>query len=285
MSLSGGTYTLYATGNPVVTGTTISSSWANNTLNDIATALSTCLLKDGTQTATASVPFAAGMTSTTGTFSGIVSVDDVTDTTSGTTGSIHTDGGIGIAKALYVGTTSTFVGVATHSANIDLNAADILMDDGRGILDDSSNEYLRFQKTATAVNQFDITNAAVNTNPQLSATGGDTNIGLDFQAKGTGVYRLLGTADTAAELRLLEDTDNGTNYTGLKAAAAIAANATFTLPSADGVAGNVLKTNGSATLSFGNPVTLGTEQASTSGVAIDFTGIPAGTKRIDILLV
>jgi len=39
MSRNGsGTYTLPA-GNPVVTGTTISSSWANNTLSDIATAL------------------------------------------------------------------------------------------------------------------------------------------------------------------------------------------------------------------------------------------------------
>jgi len=39
MAFSNGTYSLYSTGNPVVTGTTISSTWANNTLNDIATAL------------------------------------------------------------------------------------------------------------------------------------------------------------------------------------------------------------------------------------------------------
>jgi len=57
MAFSGGVYTLPA-GNPVVTGTTISSSWANTTLSDIATALSTCVLKDGTQTITANIPMA-----------------------------------------------------------------------------------------------------------------------------------------------------------------------------------------------------------------------------------
>jgi len=47
MSRNGsGTYNLPA-GNPVVTGTTISSSWANTTLNDIATALTGSLAADG----------------------------------------------------------------------------------------------------------------------------------------------------------------------------------------------------------------------------------------------
>lgn len=41
-----GTYSLPA-GNPVVTGTTISSTWANNTLNDIATALTASIANDG----------------------------------------------------------------------------------------------------------------------------------------------------------------------------------------------------------------------------------------------
>ena len=47
MSRNGsGTYTLPA-GNPVVTGTTISSTWANTTLTDIATALSNSIAADG----------------------------------------------------------------------------------------------------------------------------------------------------------------------------------------------------------------------------------------------
>ena len=50
-----GTYTLPA-GNPVVTGTTISSSWANNTLSDIASALTNCVTRDGQSPATANLP-------------------------------------------------------------------------------------------------------------------------------------------------------------------------------------------------------------------------------------
>jgi hypothetical protein len=52
MSRNGtGTYNLPA-GNPVVTGTTISSTWANNTLADIATALTGSLAADGQTPAT-----------------------------------------------------------------------------------------------------------------------------------------------------------------------------------------------------------------------------------------
>jgi len=52
MSRNGsGVYTLVA-GNPVVTGTTIASSWANNTLTDMATAITGSLASDGQTTAT-----------------------------------------------------------------------------------------------------------------------------------------------------------------------------------------------------------------------------------------
>jgi len=50
-----GTYTLPA-GNPVVTGTTISSTWANNTLNDIGNAMTASLAYDGQTVPVANLP-------------------------------------------------------------------------------------------------------------------------------------------------------------------------------------------------------------------------------------
>mgnify|MGYP003638083332 FL=1 len=61
---------------------------------------------------------AAAATVTTLTASGAASIDDTTDTTSGSTGSVHTDGGLGVAKALYVGTTAKIIGVTTHGGNV-----------------------------------------------------------------------------------------------------------------------------------------------------------------------
>jgi hypothetical protein len=50
MSRNGsGTYTLPA-GNPVVTGTTITTTWANNTLTDMANALTGSVASDGQTT-------------------------------------------------------------------------------------------------------------------------------------------------------------------------------------------------------------------------------------------
>jgi len=63
---------------------------------------------------------------------------------------------------------------------------------------------------------------------------------------------VAGTSAAGANLKLYEDTDNGTNYVSLKAADNIASNVTFTLPAADGTNGQALITNGSGTLSFGS---------------------------------
>lgn len=62
MAYSSGTYTVPSNSFSVpVTGTTISSTAAAALWADLETALTTCVLKDGTQVTTASVPFAVGI--------------------------------------------------------------------------------------------------------------------------------------------------------------------------------------------------------------------------------
>ena len=65
-------------------------------------------------------------------------------------------------------------------------------------------------------------------------------------------FAVTASAIAGAELQLPEATANGVNYVAVKAPNTLAANTTFTLPAADGTAGQVLQTNASGTLSFGN---------------------------------
>lgn len=74
MSYNGsGTFVINSTGNPVVTGTTISSTWANALTADLATGLSTALTKDGQTTPTANIPM--GTFKITGLGNGTVATD------------------------------------------------------------------------------------------------------------------------------------------------------------------------------------------------------------------
>lgn len=70
--------------------------------------------------------------------------------------------------------------------NLDTNSFNILIDDAHFIGDENGNEQIIFQTTSSAVNQFDITNAATGNSPEISATGDDTNISLKITPKGTG---------------------------------------------------------------------------------------------------
>jgi hypothetical protein len=65
-------------------------------------------------------------------------------------------------------------------ANLTINGAD------QEILDTNGNELLKLTETASAVNEVSVTNAATGAPPSLSSTGGDTNIHLLLQPKGTG---------------------------------------------------------------------------------------------------
>jgi hypothetical protein len=52
-----------------------------------------------------------------------------------------------------------------------------------------TEELIKFVETGSAVNEFTITNNATGSNPILSATGDDTNIGIDLTTKGTGFIK------------------------------------------------------------------------------------------------
>ncbi len=117
------------------------------------------------------------------------------------------------------------------------------------LADANANELIIFTTTASAVNEWTLANGGTGVNPKLTASG-ETNVGLDFQAKGTGTYRLLGTASQAAELRLYEDTDDGTNYTALKVGTQ-SADVTYTLPTAyPAVTGYMLSSTDAGVMSW-----------------------------------
>jgi len=110
--------------------------------------------------------------------------------------------------------TDTLVGKATTDTltNKTLTAPKI----GTSILDTNGNELFLLTATGSAVNELTYANAATGNKPSFTATGGDTNIGVSIQPKGSGTV----TIDA------------------------------LTFPAADGSADQILTTNGSGVLSF-----------------------------------
>ena len=175
--------------------------------------------------------------------------------------------------------------------DLDCNSFDILFDDNTGIRDDSDNEQLTFQKTTSAVNNFEMTNQATGTSPTLAAVGGDSNIDMVLVPKGTGETKVgTGSADatitSSGAHNLILDTNSGTNsgtITITDAAngnIAIAPNGSgavvldgLSWPTSDGTANYVLKTDGSASLSW-------TEMAGgTDWQAVQSTGFTAAAGK------
>jgi hypothetical protein len=125
--------------------------------------------------------------------------------------------------------------------------------DGGFIADANGNEQIIFTTTASAVNEITIANASAGTSPKITASGSDSNINLIFQAKGTGMYRFSGTSSQAAQLRLYEDTDDGTNYTAFTVGTQ-AGNISYTLPTtAPSVDGQVLSATTAGVMSWQTP--------------------------------
>lgn len=67
------------------------------------------------------------------------------------------------------------------------------------INDVNGNEVIKTPATTSAINEITVINAATNDNPTISATGGDTNIGINIKPKGTGVVAVDGAENFAAD--------------------------------------------------------------------------------------
>ena len=202
MSYNGsGTFQINTTGQPVVTGTVISSSAFNALTADLATGLSTAITKDGQTATTARIPFAAGISSTL-----------VTDSSSVSTGSIITAGGVGVAKAVYVGTTLNVAGATTAASGSFTSLSDsgnlTFTGTGNRIIADFSNATLAsrvaFQSsttngattvfaipngTGTTAGFFANTDSSLTNGPEAQLTvNGTTDVRISSGIRGTGSY-------------------------------------------------------------------------------------------------
>jgi len=141
--------------------------------------------------------------------------------------------GSGNSVAVGSGETKLVFATANHGVNpdiLDLPAGDVTLTGtqtltnktltspkiGTSILDTNGNELFKLTATSSAVNEITYNNAATGNKPTFTASGGDTNIGVSIQPKGSGTV----TIDA------------------------------LTFPAADGTSGQALVTNGSGTLSF-----------------------------------
>jgi len=166
---------------------------------------------------------------------------------------------------------------------------------GTNILDTGGNELLKLTATGSAVNELTLANAATGGAPILSATGGDTNIGITLTPKGSGAVKLdlltfptvTGSADqvlTSNGSGVLSFVDNsgGTSWQAVKTAnyTAVAGDGVFanttsaaftiTLPSSPSIGDEVSIVDYAGTFDSNN-LTVGRNSQKIQGAAADLT--------------
>jgi hypothetical protein len=81
------------------------------------------------------------------------------------------------------------------------------------INDTNGNEEIIFTATASAVNELTIANAATGNNPNITASGSDTNIGINLTPKGIGEITFNGTGKIQQVLEKVTVTNTATTGT------------------------------------------------------------------------
>lgn len=116
---------------------------------------------------------------------------------------------------------------------------------GTSVVDTNGAALLGLTATGSAVNYFALANAATGSSPTISATGTDTNIGLNLTLKGTGVLTVATDTTNADRISLLPKAGGGATFTGTLTSADLTGNHTWTLPNVDG---NIITTGDSGTV-------------------------------------
>ena len=244
MSFNGsGTFVVNSAGQPVVTGTTITSTAFNLLTADLATGLSTTLTKDGQSTPTANIPM--GSFKLTGLANGTAAADAVRMsqlqsnganyiTVAGTADVIT--GGVTPALTAYAaGNEFVFVVGSTNTTNVTLNVdglgAKAITKDGTGALtagDLTAGDVALVVYDGT---RFQLVSASYG----VSSWGGGTT-GLTPASATTGAVSLAGTLVVA---------NGGTGAATLAANNVLLGNGTSAVQVvAPGTSGNVLTSNG-----------------------------------------
>jgi len=267
-----GTYNLPA-GNPVVTGTTISSTTTNNTFSDIATALTGSISKDGQTTPTGNLPMGGfahtGVADATvrtqyGTAGQIQDSAFTYLTSPAGTNAITATASLGMS-AYVTGQRFFFVAAATNTGACTLNINAI------GVKSVTKNGTTALVAGDIAINavtqvvydgtQFQLLNPASVAANVSSFSAGST--GLTPSTATTGAVTLAGTLAVA---------NGGTGQTSSTGSGAVvlATSPTITSPVIAGTP------TGVGVLTSGTAV-------SASGTSIDFTSIPSWVKRITVM--
>ena len=141
---------------------------------------------------------------------------------------------------------------------------------------DTNNWYMRnadndawitlatFNQTNDTVNFIDSSSTVAGISTSASATVLTLANGV-VAINPAGYVSVGGAATQGGEIRFLEDTDNGTNYTALKAGT-IGSNVSLTLPVSAGTNGQFMQVDGSGNLAFASAAT--TDDATSLAIAL-----------------
>ena len=281
MSYNGsGTFQINTSGQPVVAGTVISSTAFNALTADLATGLSTAITKDGQTTTTARIPFAAGINSSL-----------VTDSTNTSTGSIITSGGVGIAKALYVGTTANVAGAVTLQGALGVTGVTTVQagtallpaitttgDTNTGIFFPAADT-IAFSEGGVEAARF---NSAGNFGLGVTPSTNLANSSIEIGKIGNGLSVFSNT-----DFRISRNViDSGANYarSGETALTHILGNGTFSWFNAPaGTAGNAISFTQAMTLNANGVLALQGASTSANGVGITFPATQSASSDVNTL--